>query len=188
MAFDPMGFLLASVQAEREGVSDPQARSRLALLGGLAGSPVTGLVLTTVLARNEGEPQSASSASRIVQIPQVEEKGLMEAREYLESLGLRVRTQRVYNKRFSEGVVTSQEPDGGALALEGAQVTLYVSRGTDRKDAAATSQDDSAGETPAAAVAAAPGASGKGNRRGQAKVAAESRTGSDNGESSPQPA
>lgn len=198
MPLNPMGFLLASVLAEREGVSDPQARSRLALVGGLAGSPVTGLVLATVLARAEGasRPTTATPTSKIIQIPHVERWGLSDARERLESLRLRVRTQQVYNKRIPEGTVTSQEPDGGELALEGAYVTLYVSRGPDRRasttgDDSATSDAQAAGDNKAAS--AAPASAGRGSRGKATRTAAEEQAGPDaagsgNGESPPRPA
>ena len=133
MAFSPIGFLLSSVQAEREGVDDPQARTRLALLGGLlGGSPVASLTLTTVLARNESAGPGPASA-RFVRVPRLEEKGPEEAERILSSLGLRASRRNVHNKRVREGVVSNQHPDEGAIVPEGAEVKYFVSRGPDRR-------------------------------------------------------
>lgn len=127
MTFSPIGLLLGSVLAEREGVTDPQARTRLALLGGMfgGGSPITGMTMTTVLARREvGE----SSQPALVVLPDVQELGQEEARQRLESLGLEVATRDVHS-RAAVGSVTNQNPDPHSVVLEGDKVTLYVSVG-----------------------------------------------------------
>ena len=127
MTFSPIGLLLGSVLAERQGVADPRARTRLALLGGMfgGGSPITSMTMTTVLARREvGE----SSQRALVVLPDVQELGLAEARQRLESLGLEVATRDVHSKA-AVGSVTNQNPDPNSVVLEGDKVTLYVSVG-----------------------------------------------------------
>ena len=165
MAFSPIGFLLSSVQAEREGVSDPQARTRLALLGGLlGGSPVTSLALTTVLARNEKE-ESGTTASRFVRVPDLQNKSPEQAEKVLRGLGLKPASSSVHNKKIPEGLITSQHPDGGVIVPEGAKVRFYVSRGPEGRGAN-VEQDtvqSGANEPPkASVVAAADGGDGGG--------------------------
>jgi beta-lactam-binding protein with PASTA domain len=126
MTFSPINLLLGSVLAEREGVTDPQARIRLALFGSLfGGSPVTGITLTAVLARREvGE----SDRPALVVVPDVQELSPTEARQRLESLGLRVATRQVQSKA-PVGSITNQNPDPSSVVLEGAVITLYISSG-----------------------------------------------------------
>lgn len=139
MAFSPISIVLGSALAEREGVADPQARARLALLGGLLGyhSPVTGLMLTAVLARREAEAASAPVASApvlsLVQIPNVEGQNITEARRKLEAFGLNVLSDAQSDTIPKESVV-SQDPAAFSLVLEGATVTLAVSRGFELPD------------------------------------------------------
>jgi hypothetical protein len=131
--FSPIGFVLSSVLAEREGVSDPQARTRLALLGGLlGGSPVMSAILTTVLARNESEDSEATTPttiSRLVRVPGCKGKRPEEAEKELSTLGLGASRRSVFNKKVRRGLVSEQHPDEGALVPEGSAVRLYVSQG-----------------------------------------------------------
>ena len=171
--FSPIGFLLSSVQAEREGVSDPQARTRLALLGGLlGGSPVMSLTLTTVLARNEREDSEATTSTipRLVRVPGFKGKSPEEAERNLSALGLKASRQNVFNKKVQQGLISEQNPDEGALVPEGAVVRLYVSQGPrgydshEEQDTVQAAADDA----PTAGVAeTAEGESEKATRRGR---------------------
>src|ERR687898_364563 len=116
MAFNPFGFVLGSMQAEREGITDPQARTRLGLLGGLFGSPVTGLVLTTVLARREAEvqaPTGVEPTSELVEVPKITGKRIPEAQQALESLGLRNLPRDAHSNTTGKGIIISQDPEAG---------------------------------------------------------------------------
>jgi hypothetical protein len=128
MAFNPMSLVLGSVLAEREGVTDPQARVRIALLGGLLGSrsPITGLALTAVFARREAESTSVPALS-LVQVPNEEGRNVTEAERELRAFGLNVVSRDGQSSTIPNGSVISQDPPAFSLVLEGATVTLAVS-------------------------------------------------------------
>lgn len=126
MDFSPIHLLLGSALAEREGVEDPQDRTRIAFLGGLfGGSPFTSLTFTAVLARQEAGERPGPT---LVQVPNVDDRAVEEARQVLESFCLKVVTREVYSK-VTKGFVTSQKPEAYCVVTEGSTVTLYVSRG-----------------------------------------------------------
>ena len=129
MAFNPMSLVLGSVLAEREGVTDPQARIRIALLGGLLGSrsPITGLALTTVFARREAESTSAPALT-LVQVPNEEGRNITEAERELRAFGLNAVSRDGQSSTIPNGSVISQDPPAFSLVLEGATVTLAVSQ------------------------------------------------------------
>jgi beta-lactam-binding protein with PASTA domain len=136
MAFNPFGFVLGSLQAQREGVNDPQARTRLGFIGGLFGSPVTGLALTTVLARREAEavsatvPDSTPVSSR-VSVPNVANLDFDTAKEILEvpEVGLKVERVGVVDLKKPKDQVIEQDPEADTLVAVGSTVTLFVSLG-----------------------------------------------------------
>jgi beta-lactam-binding protein with PASTA domain len=135
MAFNPMSLVLGSVLAEREGVTDPQARIRIALLGGLFGSrsPITGLALTTVFARREAESTSAPALT-LVQVPNEEGRNITEAERELRAFGLNAVSRDGQSSTIPNGSVISQDPPAFSLVLEGATVTLAVSQAFELPD------------------------------------------------------
>ncbi len=135
MAFSPLGrFALSTVLAERQGVTDPQARTRLAFLGGLFGSSTTGLVLTTVLARREAEAAAAPDGIPVSDskpIPNLTGKSFDIAQQILEAMELDLQVERADVVDFENpiGRVIGQDPEVPNRISAGSTVTLFVSEG-----------------------------------------------------------
>lgn len=134
MAFNPLIFALGTVQAKQAGVTDSAARTRIALLGGLIGNPVTGLVITSVLAQREAKTETATQVVSLppstvqVQIPDVINQKFEDARKLLESppLSLKVQRQNWVNIDKEVEIVLDQSPKAQATVAPGSVVTLSV--------------------------------------------------------------
>ncbi|MBW4655832.1 MAG: PASTA domain-containing protein [Kaiparowitsia implicata GSE-PSE-MK54-09C] len=129
-------FVVNTILAERQGVTDPTARTRVALLGGLLGPSATGLVVTTVLARREAEDQTqqippAPSASDLVMVPNVLGQSFAAAQENLKAVSsqFKIQLREVGGLAEDVGVVLYQEPaSGGKPVAATSSITLYISR------------------------------------------------------------
>ncbi|NJL86217.1 MAG: PASTA domain-containing protein, partial [Leptolyngbyaceae cyanobacterium SM1_1_3] len=121
MALNLFNFVIGTTLAKRQGVTDPSAQTRVALIGGMLGSSVTGLVMTTVLAQREAASESTTApppeATTLVEVPDVTGLAIAAATQRLEDRGLRVQPQDVVTDR-PQGQVLKQVPEAGAFVAD----------------------------------------------------------------------
>jgi len=130
-------FVISNILAERQGVTDQAARTRLAVLGGALGSSATGLVVTTVLARREAEAEQENNGSTplpsapLVVVPDVIGLSFEKAQETLKAASKQfvVQRQEAIDPKQEAGIVVFQTPSaGGAPIAENSAITLFVNR------------------------------------------------------------
>jgi len=130
-------FVISNILAERQGVTDQAARTRLAVLGGALGSSATGLVVTTVLARREAEAEQENNGSAplpsapLVVVPDVIGQPFEKAQETLKSVSKQfvIQRQEAIDPKQAAGIVLFQTPfAGGAPIAENSTITLFVNR------------------------------------------------------------
>jgi hypothetical protein len=130
-------FVISSILAERQGVTDPSARTRLAVLGGVLGSSATGLVVTTVLARREAEAgQNGVTPSPLppppppppVLLPNLIGMSIENAAAELAKLNLSFNEMEVHSPEEA-GTVVMQSWDVGTPISNIDRLTLLVSAG-----------------------------------------------------------
>jgi hypothetical protein len=130
MPFYLSGFLIGRVLGQREGIVDQSSLNRVALVGALVGPSATGLIVTSVVARREGEsiqPISPAPPVQLVDVPDVRNSTRDSASRIVESLGLVVALQEVVST-LDPGTVTDQDPAPRTLVAPGSTVTLFVSK------------------------------------------------------------
>lgn len=135
MALNLFNFAIGTVLAERQGVTDSAARTRVALIGSLLDSTATGLVITTVLARREAEsipPASTPTTPTpptLVEVPDVKGLSGTEAKKILADRGLSVQQQDIISDD-PKGEVIDQIPAANTFVAVGSTVTLRISLGS----------------------------------------------------------
>jgi serine/threonine-protein kinase len=142
MPLDVYGFVFGRLLAQREGIEDPQAQDRIAILQAFLGTSPLNLIVVDQFARNEAAAQTAvpppapvpststpTTSSLKVQVPHVTGKAFDNARTQLQLCGLQTQRQEMTSLTDERGQVIKQDPPAGETVPIGTIVTLSVSQG-----------------------------------------------------------
>jgi hypothetical protein len=123
MPFYIAGFVFGRLFAQQRGIVDQSSLNRVALVGGVVGPSPTGLILTSVVANREAE----SIPPPLVDLPDVRNKLVADARKQLEDVGLVVEVLEKLNIDNPE-IVIDQNPKPPSQVEPGSTVTLTVNK------------------------------------------------------------
>jgi serine/threonine-protein kinase len=136
MPFNILTFVLDKAVAAKQGVSD-QRSTELGLIGAMLPlGPIPSLVITQVIAQNEGgsattviAPPVTPPPSVQVQVPDVTHGRFDVGRAVLQALGLQVQRQDVISTTVDKEVIISQNPAAGTTVAINSKVILNVNPG-----------------------------------------------------------
>ena len=139
MPFDVLGVVGSRLLAQRAGIADPAALTRLSLVGGVIGFNPVGIVLGQQLARREAANQAAAAGDATtaggasgpvqVQVPNVVGQQYDNVAVTLKTLKLTPRRSGVESTTVPRGQVMRIDPAAGTVVSTGATVTVFVSEG-----------------------------------------------------------